>query len=198
MKHIKKTYTFFLWMLLGIIITLTVGTAVSELYRLLGKFLPNAFPSYDILSDDEFFDTLYTSLWFISLMISMFITVYISLKHNNDRFEFIIDTTEGIYKIPDILKTYVDIFAKSDIVSCVIVGAIYTIPMIFIPEQFMNKSSALAALALPYKNMSECFGVILGPTVFIISLCAFHIAAVPLALKYYRAKWLSGFAEADI
>ena len=194
LKYWKTPLRLFLWMLIGSLISIAVSTFVTELYNLLNKLMPSVFPSYDITSGDVFFESIHTSLWFVSLLISLFTSVYFSLRYDNDKFEYIVTKTEGYYKIRGILPTYINIFGLSDAVSCVVLGSIFTIPFFFVPIQFIKNQSFLAKIAEPYKLMGECFGYA-APIVmiFLIALC--FIASIPLALKYYRARWFSAFSE---
>ena len=195
MKHLKNSMSLFLWMLFGSLVGIAVSTAVFELYRFLDELLPKDVLSYDIASGDKFFDSLYTSLWLISLFITLFISVYLSLRYDNSKFEFIITKTEGLYKIPEVLPTYISNYAVSDICSSIINGIIYTVPFFFIPMPFIKNESFLAKLSEPYKTMSECFGYVLSPILMIIMLSICYAASVLLALKYYRARWFSAFSE---
>ena len=195
MKYIKFSTKLFLWMLLGSLIGLAVSTAISELYRLLNEIMPSIFPSYDVSSNAEFFDTLYTSLWLISLFITVFISVYLSLRYDNDKFEFIITKTEGFYKVREFLPTYVSIFGLYDIVSAIVSGFAFTLPFAFIPMPFIKNESVLAKLSEPYKLMSECFGIDMAPLVMVFFIALCYLCSVPLALKYYRARWFSAFSE---
>ena len=195
MKYVKTAYGLLRWMLLGSLIGIGVSTAVSELYRFLNEVMPNVFPSYDVTSKAQFFDTLYTSLWLISLVITIFISVYLSLRYDNMKFEKIITKTEGLYEIRGFLPTYINIFALSDIISAAVCGSVFTIPFSFIPMQFIKHESFIAKLTEPYKLMSECFGFALAPVIMTLVIALSYLAAIPLALKYYRAKWFSVFSE---
>ena len=195
MKYAKTPINLFLWMLVGSLIGIGVSTAVSELYRFLNELFPIAFPSYDVTSGASYFDTLYTSLWLISLVITTFITVYLSMRYDNFKFEKIISKTDGLYVIRTVLPTYLNIFALSDVISAVICGIVYSIPFSFIPMQFIKHESFAAKLSEPYKLLSECFGVGLAPVVMTLVIALAYVASVPLALKYYRARWFSAFSE---
>ena len=195
MKYVKTAYGLLRWMLLGSLIGIGVSTAVSELYRFLNEMMPNVISSYDVTSQAKFFDTLYTSLWLISLVITIFISVYLSLRYDNMKFEKIITKTEGLYEIRGFLPTYINIFAPSDIISAAVCGSVFTISFSFIPMQFIKHESFIAKLAEPYKLMSECFGFVLAPIVMMLFIALSYLAAIPLALKYYRAKWFSVFSE---
>lgn len=195
MKHLKNTAHLFLWMLIGSLIGIVISTFFSELYRFLGEFMPSVFPSYDIKSGDAFFDSLYTSLWFVSLSATVFVSVYLSLRYDNERFEYIITKTDGIYRMPAFLPAYVKMYAMHDISASLLSGLIFTVPFFFVPMQFIKNESLLANLAEPYKLMGECFGYILSPIVMILMIMLCYVASTPLSLKYYRARWFSAFSE---
>lgn len=195
MKYAKTPINLFLWMLVGTLVGIGVSTAVSELYRFLNELFPSAFPSYDVTSGASYFDTLYTSLWLISLVITTFITVYLSMRYDNFKYEKIISKTDGLYKIQTVLPTYVNLFVFSDIASAVLCAVVFTVPFSFIPMQFIKHESFVAKLAEPYKMLSECFGIAFAPIVMMLLIALAYLASVPLALKYYRAKWFSAFSE---
>lgn len=182
-------------MFIGSLVGIVISTFFSELYRLLNELMPTVFPSYDLASNDTFFDTLYTSLWFVSLFATLFVSVYLSLRFDNEKFEHIITKTDGLYKIPRFLPTYVSIYGKSDISSSIVIGSIFTVPFFFVPMQFIKNEGFLANLAEPYKLMSECFGYALAPIVMILMIAFCYALSIPFALKYYRAKWFSAFSE---
>ena len=195
MKYAKTPINLMLWMLLGSLIGICVSTAVSELYRFLNELMPSIFPSYDVTSRADFFDTLYTSLWLISLVITTFITVYLSMRYDNLKFEKIISKTDGLYELRTVMPTYINIFAISDLISAALCGFVFSVPFSFIPMQFIKHESFLAKLAEPYKLLSECFGTALAPVIMAIVIVLAYLASIPLALKYYRAKWFSAFSE---
>ena len=195
MKHLKNTAHLFLWMLIGSLIGIVISTFFSELYSLLNELMPTVFPSYDLSSNDKFFDTLYTSLWFVSLFVTLFVSVYLSLRYDNEKFERIITKTDGLYKIPTFLPTYICIYGKFDVLSSVVIGSLFTIPFFFVPMQFIKNEGFLANLAEPYKLMGECFGYTLAPIVMILMIAFCYALSIPFALKYYRARWFSAFSE---
>ena len=100
-----------------------------------------------------------------------------------------------MYEIRSFLPTYINIFALSDAISAVLCAVLFTVPFSFIPMQFIKSESFAANLAAPYKLMSECFGMIPAPIVMSLIIALAYIASIPLALKYYRARWFSAFSE---
>lgn len=194
-KYTKTAVMLFLWMLLGSLIYIAVSTAVSEFYRFLDELTAQDITSFDARPGKDFFDNLYSFLWFISLVITLCITVYLSMRYDNYKFEFIISKTDGLYEIPAFLPTYINNFGLSDVCSACVNGIVYTVPFFFVPIQFIKNESFAAKLAEPYKMMSETFGYILSPVILAFIILLSYAVSILLALKYYRAKWFSAFSE---
>lgn len=198
MRCLKKSLSLIGFMLIGIILGIAVKSAVTELYYLLSSLMPSVFPSYSLSAERELFEALYAALDIISVALTALTMVYISLLRDNDRFEFIITKTEGLYKVPDVLRIYVYNFGISDIISCVVSGMIFTVPIHFIPSRFVHGASTVATLIAPYKTLTDLFGAVGAPTFLFSVLIVSHLISIPFALRFYRAKWLSGFAEGFI
>ncbi len=195
MTVIRKTFYLFLWMLLGLISGVIIYVCVGDVYSLLKENLPSLFPTYNIVAERELYERSENAVIIISMLLNILTIVYISSRLDNDKLEYIVTKTDGIYKIPDVLKAFVCKFAISDFISSIIVSAAYFIPISFIPAQFMKRGSLAASLALPFKTAYELFGYAGGLILVSLAFLTSHALAVYPSLKYYRAKWLSGFAE---
>ncbi len=198
MKYLKKTYSLMLWMMLGIIVAVPMQTVVGELYRFLGGFLPSLFPTFDFTTERDLYYMLSDALMLASLAATIYTVTYLSMQRNNDRFEFMISKTDGFYKVKEVLKTYIDNFLLSDLLASLFVGVVFTLPFIFIPEQFIERGSLVSTLFSPYKTATLALGNVGGVLFGVGALVVSHLISIPLALKYYRAKWLSGFVEGAI
>ena len=195
MITVRRTYNLFLWMLLGLLTGVLIYVCLGEIYSLLKENLPTLFPTYNIVTERVLYDRAEKTVIIFSLIINLLLVVNISSKYDNGKFEYIVTKTDGIYKIPDILKTFVCKFALPDIIASIIVSAVYFIPISFIPSQFVNGGSFIASLVLPYHTVFTTFGIV-GGTVFVaVFMLISHAIALYPSLRYYRAKWLSGFAE---
>ena len=192
---VKKIARLTLWMLLGLIIGAFIGTLISQIYELLFEYFPDTFPLYNPVFEKEKYDRFTLTMAFISLSLTLALTVYICQRFNNDRFEFMIAKTEGLYKIREVLRTYVDKFAASDVAESIIVALLFTVPIYFIPKGFFTKSTFIVDLLLPLRTVIDGVGITGAVLDAILALLLSHALTLPLILKFYRAKWLTGFAE---
>ena len=197
-RCIKKCASLAFWMTLGLIASAFIGSLVGQIYNLLYKNFPDAFPLYNAVFDKEQYVALTHAMAIITVSLTLILTAYIAGRYNNDRFEYIITKTDGFYKIRDILKTYVCIFGIGDVISSVICGTLFTLPIYFIPTQFFSSGSPIAEFLEPMKTLTEALGAVGSPIYASLFLIFSHAITLPLVLKYYRAKWLTGFSEGGI
>ena len=197
-RCIKKCASLAFWMTLGLIASAFIGSLVGQIYNLLYKNFPDAFPLYNAVFDKEQYVALTHAMAIITVSLTLILTAYIAGRYNNDRFEYIITKTDGFYKIRDILKTYVCIFGIGDVISSVICGTLFTLPIYFIPTQFFSSGSPISEFLEPMKTLTEALGAVGSPIYASLFLIFSHAITLPLVLKYYRAKWLTGFSEGGI
>ena len=195
MKILRRSLWLFLWMLLGIIISPIVSGALSALYETLHLWLPDVFLKFDVVLEKEMFLAHQSRINVFSVAVTLFLTVYFSLRYNNERDEFIISVTDGLFSVKDVIPAYAKRFLLSDIVSTVIVSNLLAIPITFIPHQFLNTDGTISLLLTQYRLCMECFGEVGMLIFYTLSLLILHVPALPLALKSYRSKWLAGFAS---
>ena len=195
MKILRRSLWLFLWMLLGIIISPIVSGIISALYETLHLWLPDVFLKFDVVLEKEMFLAHQSRINVFSVAVTLFLTLYFSLRYNNERDEFIISVTDGLFSVKDVIPAYAKRFLLSDIVSTVIVSNLLAIPITFIPHQFLNTDGTFSLILTQYRLCMESFGEV-GMTLFYtLSLLILHVPALPLALKSYRSKWLAGFAS---
>ena len=197
-KCIKNTAALFAWMLLGLVIGTLIHNLIHEIYLLLYKYMPEQFPLYSAVFDKEEYRKITNTIALISFSLSMISITYIAQRYNNDRFEFIITKTDGLYKIPTVLKIYVYNFGISDLVSSIVCGVFFTLPVCFIPSPFFSSGSVFAEFLNLSKMLSLALGAP-GSVLFGVFMLIFsHAVTLVFILKHYRARWLTGFAEGVI
>ena len=195
LKSAKKTGLLIFWMLLGLLIGVFIGTLISQIYEILYEHFPEAFPLYNPVFEKEEHERFTLTMAFISVSLTLVLTVYICQRFNNDGFEFIITKTDGLYKIHEILKTYVNKFALSDIISSVTTALVFTVPIYFIPRGFFTGGTFFVDLLLPLRTVVDGIGILGSVFYATVAIILSHVLTLPFILKFYRAKWLTGFAE---
>ena len=195
MTLIRKLGNLFIFTLFGTFVGTVVSVIVTQLYNSAARLFPNTFPLYNVVLESEKHTAQEERLSFIALLLTVILVVYVTQRFNNERFEYLITKTDGLYYMKDAIPIYTKRFYLSDIISSLIVGAVFSMPIHFIPMQFFAAGTAISTLLLPFKTLTNFLGVTFGSITLILFFIVAHIVTTPMALLYYRAKWLSGFAE---
>ena len=195
MKILRRSVLLFLWMLPGLFIGLFVQGVVISAHELLNSTAPDVFPIYNAISEKALYEAQHERLNLIALVISLFIIVLISLIYNNERDEFVISKTDGLFEIGDILGDYVRSFIVSDLAASVIVGLIFAIPIVFIPDSFFSGTGVFPSLLNLFFVSARGLGDVGYCVAFPVAIALLHLPSVPLAAMRWRARWLTGFAN---
>jgi hypothetical protein len=192
---IRKLGNLFIFTLFGTFLGTVVSVIVTQLYNSAARLFPKTFPLYNVVLESEKHAAQEQRLSFIALLFTVILVVYVTQRFNNERFEYLITKTDGLYYMKDAIPIYAKRFYISDIISSVIVGAAFSVPIYFIPMQFFAGGTAISTLLLPFKTLTNFLGVTVGSITLVLFFTVAHVITTPIALLYYRAKWLSGFAE---
>ena len=196
MKILKSCGMLFLWLIPGLFIGLVVSVIVSQGYEVLSGYFPTVFPLYDVISESELHARQTARVSLAALFITLAISVYLSLRYSNQRFEYMIKMTDGEYAIPSGMRLYSSEFLIADLIGSLLIGTVISVPVYFIPKQFFATGTIPAELLLPIYSAVAERGPVLGAAIISFMLIFAHALVLYPALAYYRAKWLTGFAEA--
>jgi hypothetical protein len=195
LKYLKRIGTLFLWMLPALFLGAFISVLVAQLYEHLSALFPESFPLYNVVLEKEEHEALTRLLDIIALGLTAIVGVFISLKLNNERFEYMISKTDGLYLTRDALPIYSKHFALCDLIASVLIGTAFSVSVSFIPKQFFSTGKTLATILTPLHLTVDAFGMIGASVYFSFMLIIAHFICLPSVLGFYRAKWLSGFAE---
>ena len=185
-------------MLLGLLIGMFFRSLVNQFYNLLHGIMPDIFPIYNSVTKKDLYERLNENLDLTAFILTVFTTVFISQRFNNDRYEYIVSKTDGKYRINEVFGLYAKSFAISDVIASLLVGLVFTVPTYFIPKQFFANGSLISELLYIVKVPTNILGVYFGSLISVVLFTAAHFVFLAPTLGYYRAKWLSGFAEGQL
>ena len=191
----KRILSLFAWMLVGIVLGVLIHELVGSIHEMLFKHFPNAIPLYNPVFERELYARQELIKGTVTLIIGIFLSVLLSLRFDNFRSEKIIEKTDGLFLIRHEYGAYTARFIIDDMFASASVASLISIPFRFIPEKFLDMSNIFAVILHPlYLVSSAIGGILLAPTVACIILLS-HVAAAPLALGSWRARWITGFSE---
>ena len=179
-----------LLILIAYLCTFLAEVAYDELYR----YFPDTFPLYSAVEDREERELLTSRLGTVALTAALAVYVYFLLAHDNARDELTISLTDGLFRVHEVILPVTRAYIASDITASVIVGALLSLPTAFIPHGFLMGDTLPATLLRPLTCAHSIFGTVGLAFYLVFTLIILHAPALVLALRLYRARWLSGFS----
>ena len=198
MKSIlKRILALFLWTIIALFAAMLIRYFCDSVYNLLHSFFAEAFPLYNPINEKADYEKHDAVMSIITLSLSLVLTVFISLLTDNERYEHIIKVTDGLYDVKEALTYYKLEFIIGDILASVIVSAVITIPLYFIPERLFALS-LLRPLVMPNTVCSLANGIsgyFIGAAITLPTVIIGHLPSLILSLKAWRARWLTSFSR---
>ncbi len=189
---VKRILMIFLWLALAQPIAHGVLWVLMHLYSAFHEWFGTVFPLFSPISNSQKYKLWYDALSFIAFTISLFISTYLSVRFDNRKNEKIISRTDGLYTVGEAMPLYLRELYVHDILGSVICPLLIFIPTALLPEWFFDKDFSLI---LTFSRLAcDTLGVPLATLACSLTLMIFHLPSAALALKRWRAAWLTGFA----
>lgn len=195
-KHAHSILRYFLIYALGFAVFYVVRALTDVVYGILSDKIPEAFPTYNPLTDKAELSSLEETLAFISAVVTVFVLTLLSVKYDNERFEFIISKTDGFYTLGEGAKIYAKNYLFADILTSITVPVPFFIAtFIKIPQGGVKAmrilEDILGTLTAPSFAYTDKLGFGFGISVAISASLLFRIPAALAGLKRWRGLWLS-------
>lgn len=195
-KYAHSLLRYFVIYALGFIPFYIVSVLSNVLYGILSDKLPSLFPSYNALTDKAQYVSLEATLALLCAVITVFITTAFAVKYDNERYEFIIDETDGFYTLRDGGKIYAKSYLYADAVCALCVPIVFFIlTYVTFPEDSVRAlrilEDVLVTVASPTNAFSNKLGLELGVATAVFTSLLSRIPAGYMGLKRWRGLWLS-------
>ena len=164
-------------------------------YTALVDWFPRVFPTYNYVTEHEDFIRLETNLLLIIASICLIVTNYLSVRFDNERLEYMITRTEGMYTLSDGAAIYYSRYFVADSVASALIPLPLTIIIYFLPLISLALPETLYELLLiplePTMLFTEPLGLAFGYLVMVIISFLARQASGARAIAVFRAAWLS-------
>lgn len=159
-------------------------------YSYFSSILPSDIISSNPVSDPDAYEAYTLGIALVGTFVGLWLINYISLRLDNAKFEHVISLTDGQYELAEGIKLYFKEFFVSDVIAATAIVAIVTVSAAFIPEKLMDYG-----LIIVFK-LGDTLNSIYYPIISAVIAASFslitRILSIPLALRTWRALWLSG------
>ena len=101
-----KSLTLFLWLIPGSLISLLIKSLLDGGYVLLNRWFGSAFPLYNPITEGELADAHEMRIATLALLFTLLLVTYLSQRLHNGAYEYVIDKTDGLYRVPEAARLY--------------------------------------------------------------------------------------------
>lgn len=196
MKNLKTIgFSLFVWCFSALLFSAVCFVVINVIYPAILNEFPGLLPDYNFVKEREKYEQLRKILEMICASLAAVILSCLSVRYDNERFEYMITKTEGMYTLREGAALWYPRYVVSDLLVALVIPTLAVIlesriiPLLnFLPE------SAIGMLYLPL-SLSSAFIAVFGE-VWSVLLLFFIIYATRLlwglrALDRFRVIWLS-------
>ena len=159
-------------------------------YTYISETVPSLVKTVNPISTPNEYEIYLKGIATAGAFVGLFITNYVCLRLDNAKFEHVITKTDGQYTMTDGLKLYFGEFLISDVIASSLTVFPLVLGAYFIPEKLLDKG--LIFLFRLGVSLIEFYGPVGSVVIAIVFSLLTRLLCVPLALKTWRALWLSG------
>lgn len=159
-------------------------------YSYLAEVMPSVVETVNPIHTPDEYELYLKGVATVGSLIALFIMNYVSLRLDNEKFEYIITKTDGQYRLVDGVKLYFGEFFKSDAIASTVAVGVLVMGAYFIPEKLLDKG-----LLFVFKlgvSLIEFYGPVGAVVIAVLFSFITRIISVPLCVRTWRALWLSG------
>ena len=163
------------------------------IYRELSAANPAAFPAYHPITNKEEYLLLTQRLSVFAAIPAIFLVAFFAEPFANERFEYIIKKTDGMYFIRDGARIYFRRYIIADALSALLIPSLAVVAVTFIPR--LKETEPVFALF----NMCDSAASELGPILAVLLISAIFLFSILVgglrALAVWRGRWLSSIGK---
>ncbi len=159
-------------------------------YNYLAQIVPSIVKTVNPIHTPDEYDLYLKCVATAGAVIGLFLMNYVSLRLDNEKFEYIITKTDGQYRLPAGIKLYLSEFLRSDIIVSCIPVSVFITAAYFIPEKLLDRG--LIIIFKLGSSLIEFYGLVGAVIVGVLFSLITRAISIPLCVRTWRALWLSG------
>ena len=159
-------------------------------YNYLAEVMPSVVDTVNPIHTPDEYELYLKGVATFGALVGLFLINYVSLRMDNEKFEYLITKTDGQYRLKDGLKLYFAEFFKSDAIASTIAVGVLVAGASFIPEKLLDRG--LIFIFRLGVSLVEFYGPVGAVAVAVLFSFVTRMLSVPLCVRTWRALWLSG------
>ena len=193
MRYVKNVfYGFLIWLAMPIIVHVPTFLLRGVLFPALCQWFPGVFVNYSPVTEPEQYAVMSTVLSTLVGVLAIFIFSYITVRYDNERMEYMIKVTEGMYRRLEGVNLYYPRYIRSDVAVAIIVPLPLIVASIFVPEQIHEYVDPIFEYLFAFgRSITDELGYIFGTLLICSSVLLTRLASGYISLGAWQSIWLS-------
>ena len=194
--YIRALIRLFLWLLISFLLFFIAVSFMRVIYSELHMRFGDRFPTYSPVTDKEKYTEFENNLALCASGAVFFILSLISTVFDNERYEYMIKITDGLYTIKNGVPIYAKRYTAADtLASLTAILPLFLMTLISFPKTNIKFILALEEwltgfLVCPLSFVNK-FGLIFGYALSAAIIFAAKIPSAIIGLRRWRGLWLS-------
>ncbi len=167
----------------------------SLLYPALLEWFPGFLPQYNFVNERESYERFFAFLDLLSGILAIFVSSYITIRLDNERMEYMITKTQGMYTIKEGASIYFSEYVRADLAAALAIPLplllvdVFIFPQLaFLPDGVL---SIIEMLFSPTRAFTDFLGIILSYFVMAAMMFFARCLSAYRAIDVWRVIWLS-------
>ena len=193
MRYVKNIFYAALgWLIMPLVAGASSFLVVSVIFPALCKWFPDIFINYSPVTQHDAYAVMTAILSIISATCAIAFYSYILVRFDNERMEFMIKRTDGMYTSGEGAALYYPRYIFQDLAVAIIIPVPLPIASVFVPTHIADYIDPVFNYLFSFGRMyTDYLGVPFG----ILTACAVvfitRILAAPKSLRAWQGIWLS-------
>ncbi len=185
-------FAMFMWLLMPMLVNLPRFVINGTLFPALCEWFPEVFTNYSpITQPDEYF-ILTATLDITVATLAVLVFSYIAVRYDNERMEYMISRTEGMYSLKEGCALYYPRYIYADLAVSIIVPIPLLVASAFVPAHIHDLVDPIFDYLFAFGRIyTELFGYVLGGIVMSVSIFATRLLSGLKSLGAWQGIWLS-------
>lgn len=197
MRYLKNVfYAFLVWLCASFLMNVPAFLFGGVLYPALEDWFPGVFVEINPVTSPVEYERFETVMNLITAVLTVFLISYLCVRFDNERMEYMIRLTEGMYLRGEGCAIYYPRYLRADLMVSLLVPLPLLIGSLFLPSQLPE---ALVSVLNPIINIlfgftfvfTDALGYILAYILMALSLLLSRLIFGFTSLSAWQGAWLS-------
>lgn len=193
MRYIKNIfYALLIWLCMPLIVNIPSFLVSGVLFPALCQWFPHTFTYYSPVTEPNEYALMTAILELLIATLAIVIFSYLTVRYDNERMEYMITKTEGMYTRREGASLYYPRYVRSDVIVSFVIPIPFVVGMLFVPEEIPEIISPVLDYLFGFVSIfTDHLGYLFGTVTVCLLVLITRLASGYVSLGAWQGIWLS-------